>query len=258
MENNQPEIETYKTIKKTKKILIWLYSITGVAVLGIIVCLLFLGEKNENKNSTATEKKAIKKEKTGNLYGQINNHDWIDLGLPSGVKWATCNVGASSPQEYGDHYAWGETETKGEYSETNCSTHKKLFSELLDKGIVDDSGNLTKKYDIACLSWGEPWRMPTDLEYRELIELCDWEFISYKGVNGYQITGPNKSTIFLPAAGYRLGAELDCDGELGDYWSSSLIKEQSMVACSLGYSPKTYGRRCYGRYRGRSIRPVTD
>lgn len=258
---DKPQLKTRKrtSYKKRRKISIWMFCIAVAALSGIALVMLLsdgsiVSKAVDNSSNIAN----TRKKKGASLYGTINGHEWIDLGLPSGVLWATCNVGASSPEEYGDHYAWGETETKSEYSENTCLTHKKSFDELFSSGVVDASGNLTKKHDVASLSWGEPWRMPTDAEYRELIELCDWEFVSYKGVNGYQITGPNKSTIFIPAAGYCLGNELACDGELGDYWSSTLIKEQTMVACSLGYSPKTYGRRCYGRYRGRSIRPVTD
>ena len=105
----------------------------------------------------------------------------VDLGLPSGLKWATCNVGATSPEDYGNYYAWGETTTKESYNESNYT--------IYGQQISDFSGNAT--YDAARANWGGPWRMPTQTEMQELIDNCTWTWTSQSGVNGCKVTGPN-------------------------------------------------------------------
>ena len=112
-------------------------------------------------------------------WGYKNNHAWIDLGLPSGTKWATCNVGASQPHGYGNYYAWGETATKTNYSESNSKTY--------GKNISDISGN--SDYDAARANWGGSWRMPTEREMEELVNKCTWTWTTLSGVKGYKVTG---------------------------------------------------------------------
>ena len=140
----------------------------------------------------------------------INGHEYVDLGLPSGIKWATCNVGASVPEAYGDYYAWGETEVKNTYDFNNNSTWGSSVNNI--------SGNAT--YDVARKKWGGSWRMPTNVEMDELASKCTWTWIANNGVNGYEITGPNGNSIFMPASGYHYGAELKLNGEGGYYWTS--------------------------------------
>lgn len=140
----------------------------------------------------------------------INGYNYVDLGLPSGVKWATCNVGASTPEAYGDYYAWGETEVKNTYDFNNNSTWGSSVNNI--------SGNAT--YDVARKKWGGSWRMPTNVEMDELASKCTWTWIANNGVNGYEITGPNGNSIFMPASGYHYGAELKLNGEGGYYWTS--------------------------------------
>ena len=127
--------------------------------------------------------------------GRINGHEYVDLGLS--VRWATCNVGANNPEDYGDYYAWGETKTKKEYTEENCETYK---------NIGDIKGT---SRDVAHVRWGSPWRMPTEEESQELIDNCDWEWTTLNGVEGSKVTSrKNGNSIFLPAAGWRYGTSL--------------------------------------------------
>lgn len=233
-----------------------IFGTLGMFLIGLILVSAFFSgckhsdtQHTEIKNTTRT---------SGPLTGSTNGHDWVDLGLPSGFKWATKNVGATNPQENGDFFSWGEIEPKIIYADTNCITYPKDFSAMLRERMVDADGNLTKEYDAASVNWGDEWRMPTDEEYKELVENCKWEFIEQNGVNGFLATGPNGQSIFIIAAGYRLGGPPYQVGEFGfgDYWSATAVKDLNRVSCCFGYSPKSYGRRCYARYRGRTIRPV--
>ena len=153
--------------------------------------------------------------------GTINGYAYVDLGLPSGLKWATCNVGASSPEDYGNYYAWGETTTKSTYIKDNSLTYGLSNSQLQSQGYIDGSGNLTPSHDAATANWGGSWRMPTETELEELEDKCTWTWTTQNGVKGCKLTGPNGNHIFLPAAGYRYGSSLYYDGDDGYYWSSS-------------------------------------
>ncbi|MBR5592963.1 MAG: hypothetical protein IKW46_02700 [Bacteroidaceae bacterium] len=150
---------------------------------------------------------------------ETQKHEWVDLGLS--VKWATCNVGASSPEEYGNYYAWGETSIKAEYVENNNLTYGLSISELESKGYIDSEGNLTSSYDAATVNWGEEWRMPTFDEMEELAYDCHWTWAVLDGVTGYYVTGPSGKSIFLPAAGNRYESFLDDAGKKGFYWCST-------------------------------------
>ena len=132
--------------------------------------------------------------------GKHEGHGYVDLGLS--VKWATCNVGATSPEDYGDYFAWGETETKSEYTEENSATYGLSISQLESQGYIDGAGNLNPQYDAAAANWGGDWRMPTVAEMWELINNCTWTWTTQNGVSGYNVEGPNGNSIFLPAAGY--------------------------------------------------------
>ena len=191
-----------------------------------------------------------------------NGHDWVDLGLPSGLKWATCNVGANAPEEYGDYFAWGETTTKDTY---NWSTYKYCngsyttltkYNANSSYGSVDNKTQLELSDDAAAVNWGGAWRMPTDAEMTELRTECTWTWTSKGSVNGYQVTGPNGNSIFLPAAGYRRSSGLDGAGSDGYYWSSSLYTDDPDGAYDVNFGSDGVdwgnGGRCYGR----SVRPV--
>ena len=177
---------------------------------------------------------------------EINGHEYVDLGLS--VKWATCNVGASSPEDYGNYYAWGETSTKSTYYDNNSKTYGKQMNDI--------KGN--SQYDAARANWGGTWRMPTKSELEELEDKCAWTWTKQNNVVGYKVTGPNGNSIFLPAAGYRHGSSLRSAGERGYYWSSTPNESSSndpyYLHFSSGYQYVTW----YDRFGGRSVRPVSE
>ena len=188
--------------------------------------------------------------------GRHEDHEYVDLGLS--VKWATCNIGASSPEEYGDYFAWGETSpNKAGYRKDNCITY--------DKTMNDISGNA--QYDAARTNWGGDWRMPTKAEIEELIYHCTWIWTTQNGVNGYNVTGPNGTSIFLPVAGYRSWWSLYEAGTRGGYWSSSPYGDCYAYELCLYYDYRVYHgydyNGYYGMYHrcrcdGRSVRPVIE
>ena len=190
-------------------------------------------------------------------------HEFVDLGLS--VKWATCNVGASKPEEYGDYFAWGEVEPKNNYSlstykycdGTNNSMTKYSAKNDVNRGeFYDNKIVLGPEDDAAVVNWGGEWRMPTKEEQDELRNKCTWEWTTLNGVKGYAVIGINRNVIFLPAAGCfgewsRLGI-----GVFGYYWSSSLYTNSSDNAYYLGsYSDKLYEYYFY-RYFGLPVRAV--
>lgn len=178
--------------------------------------------------------------------GKHQEHEYVDLGLS--VKWAACNVGANSPEEYGDYFAWGETTTKERYEEYNSKTYCESVSDI--------SGNA--QYDVAKAKWGGDWRMPTEEEMDELLKECTWTWELKEGVKGYKVTGPNGNSIFLPAAGNRNGATLSNDGNSGSYWSSTHGEFDDYDACYLYFHSGLKYKSCNLRDNGQSVRPVLE
>ena len=178
----------------------------------------------------------------------------IDLGLPSGTKWACSNVGATKPEEYGGYYAWGETEEKS-YYDWSTYIHCDGSSETCHNLGSDISGT---EYDVAHVKWGSDWVMPTHDEQMELLNNCTSEWTTLNGVEGRKITSKiNGNSIFLPAAGYRWYGDLYYAGEGGYYWSSTQDPDRSDYAYGLYfYSGGTYWFHYGGRLYGRSVRPV--
>ena len=179
---------------------------------------------------------------TGNT---INGHEYVDLGLS--VKWAACNVGASSPEDYGNYYAWGETATKAEYTQANSKTY--------GKDIGDISGN--PQYDAARANWGGTWRLPTNAEFDELRNKCKWEWTTQGGKEGYRVIGPNGNSVFLPAAGWRSGSSLSYADTNGVYWSSSPSSSTDSAYSLYFYSGNRSTHWLY-RYYGFPVRPVSE
>ena len=177
----------------------------------------------------------------------ISGHEYVDLGLPSGLKWATCNVGANTPHEYGNYYTWGETSAKSSYTSDNSRT--------LGKSMSDISGNAS--YDAARAYWGSTWRLPTMREMEELKNKCTWKWTSQSGVKGYKVTGPNGNSIFLPAAGYCDGSSRYGVGELGYYWSSVPYEGDDSRAYFLLFGSGFRDAYWDNRYLGHSVRPVS-
>ena len=190
----------------------------------------------------------------------------VDLGLPSGLKWSPVNLGAMTPENSGDYYAWGETETKNDYSDDTYKwgTTKAITKYNIDKnvGIVDNKTVLDPEDDVAFVKLGGSWRMPTDAEWTELRTKCSWVWTTLNGVNGCKVTGPNGNSIFLPAAGY-CTFDITCHmlGKIGNYWSSSLNTIYGYSAQNIYfecYNSNTYSKRGSSmRNQGQSIRPVT-
>ena len=195
--------------------------------------------------------------------GIENGHEWVDLGLPSGTKWATCNVGASKPEEYGNYYAWGETTPKAYYDWSTykwCNGRKTTLTKYNTSssyGTVDSKTVLELADDAARANWGGAWRMPTDAEWTELRENCTWTWITKNGVNGYEVkSNINGNSIFLPAAGCRDDDDSGGAGDYGVYWSSSLDADDPYYAWLVLFDSDVVGRGSVYRYGGPSVRPV--
>ena len=177
----------------------------------------------------------------------------VDLGLS--VKWACCNVGAHSPEDYGGYYAWGETEEKSDY---DWDTYKYYDDNAGWIYISNISGT---QYDVAHVKWGGSWRMPTRDEMEEFVNNCTWKWTTYNGVNGQLVTGPNGNSIFLPAAGYRYGTYLYDRGSYGHYWSATLFEDDSAYNLIFNGGYYDCGAYCHSfgnRYDGLTVRPVTE
>ena len=191
----------------------------------------------------------------------VDPYQAVDLGLPSGIKWASFNVGARAPWEYGGYYAWGETEEKEDYSWGTYKWCNGSYDTLTKYctysayGTVDNKTVLDPEDDVARVQWGDDWRMPTNDEIDELKTKCAWEETTLNGINGYEITGPNGNSIFMPVAGYGVGNGVyDLDG-FGRYWSSGLKSGSNDAAFGLDFGNGYYWNGDY-RWHGRSVRPV--
>ena len=253
-----------------KKFKTWLWALLGSIAAAAIIVALVLGGK------PAT--------------GTIEGHEWVDLGLS--VKWATCNVGATMPEDYGSYFAWGETTPKGEYTWENYkyraggnlwdnATFSK-YNAKSNRGTVDNKKQLDLSDDAARANWGGTWRMPTDEEMTELEEKCNWEWTKMGDKEGYKVTSKtNGNSIFLPATSYRDDTGLSDVGFLDDigladdgflddggldderysgyYWSSSLWAGNPDYAWHMYFYYSDEVLRHYThRYYGFSIRPVTE
>lgn len=201
----------------------------------------------------------------GGTSGTENGYEWVDLGLS--VKWATCNVGASKPEEYGDYFAWAETSTKNYYSISDykyCKGDYGTFTKYCtdsEDGTVDNKTILEPADDAACVKWGGSWRMPTDKELHELVNNCNWTWTNRNGTNGYIVsgkkTGYTANSIFLPAAGQKAySSDYDVNSE-GNYWASSLeVFYGGTLASQLTISIDEIRFYAGWRQSGNSVRPV--
>ncbi|MBR3938496.1 MAG: hypothetical protein IKJ67_00785 [Bacteroidales bacterium] len=178
--------------------------------------------------------------------GFINGYGYVDLGLS--VKWATANMGASQPSDFGEYYAWGEIVTKNEYTEENCTS--------LNIDLNDIKGN--PKYDVARAKWGSTWRMPTPEEMRELKDSCTWRWTMQEGNIGALVVGPNGNSIFLPAAGLYTQSSSNWVGEYGFYWSSQPYGSELKDAYYLFFNRSSQNVDWSGRSCGHTVRPVSN
>ena len=169
---------------------------------------------------------------------EINGYAYVDMG--NDIKWATCNVGASSPEEYGNYFAWGEVEQKADYSESKYD-YKKEFE------------------DAASVNWGATWRLPTEEEWSWLLDNCDWTWTEEKGVNGYSVSSRiNGNRIFLPASGFYDDNELAFVGRNGLYWSSSPKGTETYYKKYVHFHNEKAFLSDTNRFDGLSIRPVSN
>ena len=195
--------------------------------------------------------------------GLENGHAYVDLGLPSGLLWATCNVGADMPEEYGGYFAWGEVEQKQIY---NWSTYKwcKGTSSTITKytvdssrGTVDNKSTLDMEDDAARVNWGGSWRMPTDAEWKELQNNCIWILTTENGVNGHRVTSKkNGNSIFLPATGYKSGKTISSLDFIGYYQSRTLYVMYYGTTQASAHRTTLINNPGQSRYIGMTIRPV--
>lgn len=197
--------------------------------------------------------------------GSYNGHEYVDLGLPSGTLWATCNVGANTPEDYGNYYAWGETTTKSTYSWENygyCNgssvslTKYCNISKLGNNGFTDDLIILQPGDDAATVNWGGDWRMPTKEELRELFSNTTLIWTTKNDVYGMLLIASNGNSLFLPAAGVRYENKLEETGRIGSYWSSLLDTGFTSMSWHLQFDSKESGTWWTSRSSGLSVRPV--
>ena len=205
----------------------------------------------------------------GNNNGSFNGYEYVDLGLPSGTLWATCNVGADSPEEYGDYFAWGETQPKDYYDWSTyqhkycgASWHNLNLTKYCDNsdygynGFTDNLTTLQPEDDAATANWGSGWCMPTADQWRELWDNTFTSWTTRNGVEGRSFTAANGNSLFLPAAGCRDESSLYAAGSDGGYWSSSLNAGGPQGAWGFGFTSGSYGMYYYERFYGLSVRAV--
>lgn len=184
----------------------------------------------------------------GPTEGSLTGHAWVDMGVPSGTRWATCNVGATKPENPGKLYGWGEVAAKTAYTQENSKTYA--------KDMPDITGD--ESYDVATATWGEGWRMPTKEEFAELLFYCDWDYVQQGGRWGSLITSRKTgNTIFLPATGFRDGASHELATTNGYYWTSTpLVNSWNNGAYMYQYGGALGEVSCGERSYGYAVRPV--
>lgn len=186
----------------------------------------------------------------------MTTHEAVDLGLS--VKWASCNIGAESPEDLGGYYAWGETEEKTEYSWSTYRWYDTDNHKLTKYCSIDGMKALVPEDDVARVKWGDSWRTPTSDEIVELLNECVWEWTSVNGVNGYRVIGRNGNSIFLPVPGFCHGEDVFGSGGRGYYWSSTLDSYYDR-AWYIDLSEEYCNwSSLLARSNGLSVRPVTD
>lgn len=222
--------------------------------------------------------------------GTENGYNYVDLGLPTGTLWATCNVGAQSPSEYGDYFAWGEVEPKENYSWSNYKYGSDDYNKLIKycsksyygkDGFTDNKTTLELSDDAAYMNWGGKWRMPTKAQQDELRNECYWVWTncynnsnvagcivykakesSDKGIYVYEDGTPSSSYslddahIFLPAAGHRESIYLFDAGIVGSCWSSSLNTDSPYLSCCIAFYPDYWISASNNREKSQSVRAV--
>lgn len=192
---------------------------------------------------------------------------YVDLGLPSGTLWATCNLGANCPEGYGDYFAWGEIEPKNNYNYDsykycNYSSESILFTKYCTKpeyganGFVDNLIELQSEDDAATAYWGCDWHVPTSVQWEELMQNTTPTYVAQNGVDGCLFTSDNGKSLFLPLQGRRWGEGVWYHESVGLYWSSSLGEGSIEKAMCLFFISSNCKMEYCGRIEGLPIRPV--
>ena len=201
--------------------------------------------------------------------GTYNGHDYVDLGLPSGTLWATCNVGTDTPEGCGDYFAWGETKTKAVFDAASYKYVAGQYHELTKycvnaffgyNGFADNLTTLEPIDDAATANWGSGWCMPSWEQWEELrTKVASMTWTTQNEMYGWLFTGSNGNTLFLPAAGSRWAEEIGYVGTEGFYWSNQLYKDYygfNNSSCYAYLDSKWIMRKESDRYRGFTVRPV--
>jgi hypothetical protein len=242
----------------------------------VMLAISFIATTPGQYNSKATFRSAldgtvIEIPVSAYVFPDVNpQQDAVDLGLPSGTLWATCNVGATAPEEYGDYFAWAETVPNKDFYQWSTTpyvviedgqVHFTKYNTKESLGPVDNKTELDPEDDAAYVNWGEEWRMPSKEQIDELSANCTWVWTQVNGVNGQLATGPNGNTIFFPAAGSRLEYDLSGAGERGHYWTRSLyILTPTVTFPNSGYklyvTNNTFGWNSGNRNCGFVVRAV--
>lgn len=242
--NNQhatSDIPGRKKEAKWQKKYVWI-----LVILTLIISLItYINIEIQDKKMRQMR---IEMEKYERTHGEEMGHEYVDLGLLSCTLWATCNVGASSPEENGDYYAWGEITPKSSYTASNSKTFGKQYDKISPE----------KRLDPARSNWGGQWRLPSKEEFEELIIKCTWTWTCLNGSNGYNVTGPNGNSIFIPAAGFICESSRHYVGKYGEYWSNLPTENYNKTAYHLFLCDDEVSVHSHIRYYGRSIRPVLD
>lgn len=239
-----------------------------VAVVALAAWWMFKGNSSSTYNNVESEQSVEQTnssetaEQQQQALPEICNEQAVDLGMSSGTIWAGWNVGATSAEQCGDYYAWGETKTKKE------NIYIRYFDLKKDSGkfiTYNNEGGKTSircsKRDVAWIKWGHKWAIPTKYQADELVRECTWTWMKYNGANGFAVTGPNGKSLFMPAAGFLYTGldnvnELLSVGSLAWYWTSDLDKDDSASAYSISFFQKKAEVQTQVRPNGISVRPV--
>ena len=226
-----------------------------VSSLMLMMAMVIVGCKPENDPNNGE----------GDGSGSYNGHEYVDLGLPSGTKWASCNVGAATPEGYGDYFAWGETQSKttftwATYQYCNGDDHqltRYCYAESHGyNGYTDALTVLRSEDDAATANWGDRWSMPTEAQWQELWDQTSNVWTTQNGVNGRLLTASNGNVLFLPAGGYYWIESLNRVGADGNYWSRSLDTLNPSYASYCKFYSGSHAFDPYDRSIGFSVRPV--
>lgn len=184
-------------------------------------------------------------------------HDFVDLGLPSGTLWATCNVGAKRPTDYGLYFSWGETETKTYYPRKGSKWGDADLATLISQGVINSDNNLISQYDAASVFWGIEWNMPTSENFEELVNYCTYKWIERNGVNGILFTSKaNNNTVFFPCAGFKRDSEPTVQIGNRGYYSAATANDDTYSSYYLYLSKENVNVSSFSRSHGLTIRPV--